>query len=89
MFCTFFHIPRWPITNSSLSIPTHTAVTSGLPSGLMEVRWANGLVATSSQTNCGIFIWTCLHAETCYIKEGHACHGWEEQAQVFPASTLF
>src|SRR5882762_9977688 len=47
---------RWPITNSSLSIPTHTTVTSGLPSGLMVARWANGPVATSSQTDCGICI---------------------------------
>src|SRR6266850_3462524 len=48
-------MPRWRITNSSLSIPTHTTVTSGLPSGLMVLRWANGPVARSSQ-DCGICI---------------------------------
>src|SRR3979411_1082726 len=36
MFLTFWYIARWrwPITNSSPSIPIHTTVTCGLPLGL-------------------------------------------------------
>ena len=56
MFLTFWWIARWPITNSSPSIPTHTTVTCGLPSGLSVVKWASGPLSITSRTARGILM---------------------------------
>src|SRR5262247_350818 len=53
-FLTFCHTPMCPLTNSSLSMPTHTTEIWGLPSALSVVRWASGPVAINERISAEI-----------------------------------